>query len=59
MGGSISHSSLATSSGQHQSDAAVLLMGDILLPKPKAQRKRTTGISEGVLEYVGPSELAG
>lgn len=55
--GSISHSSLATSSGQHRSDAAVLLMGDTPLPNPEAQRKGTRGIREGVLEYAGPLEL--
>lgn len=46
--GSISHSSLATSSGQYRSDAAVLLMGDISLPNPEAQRKRTRDIIKGV-----------
>lgn len=57
--GSISHSSLATSSGQHRSDAAVLLMRDIPLPNLEAQRKGTRGIREGVLEYAGSLELAG
>lgn len=38
VGGSISHSSLATSSGQHRSNAAEFLMGDISLPNPDAPR---------------------
>jgi len=59
VGGSISHSSLATSSGQHRSDAAVLLMADIPLLNPEAQSKGTRGVTEGVLEYAGPLELVG
>lgn len=59
MGGSISHSSLATSSGQYRSIAAVLLMGDVPLPHPEAQRKGTRGIREAVLEYAEPLQLAG
>lgn len=59
MDGSISHSSLATSSGQHRGHAAVRLMGDIACPNPKAQRNGTRGIRQGVMEYTGPLELAG
>lgn len=38
-GGSISHSSLATSSGRHRSNAAALLMGDVLLPNPELKER--------------------
>lgn len=39
MRGSISHSSLATSSGQHQSNAAVLLMETSLTPSLRLKER--------------------
>lgn len=59
VGGSISHSSLATSSGQHRSSAAVFLMGDFSLPNLHASRKGAGGTRGGTMEYTGCLELSG